>query len=146
MADKDTTSSYVELTSQYYNLFVGAYAEASQRALTFSREVWDIASRPYGSTAIETTARENFDRANQIVALTVNHLQTNGAKGSEFAEKLVAHGAKAQDSVATALRGVVNTGISNMNFVKETATQQFDELAKRMDDVQARATATISQN
>jgi hypothetical protein len=146
MADKDTTPSYVELASQYYNLCVGAYAEASQRALTFSREVWEVASRPYGSTAIETTARENFDRANQIVALAVNQLQTSGAKNAELAEKLVAHGAKVQDSLAGAYRGAVNTGISNMNYVKETATQQFDELTKRMDDVQARATAAVSQN
>jgi hypothetical protein len=141
MADNDTTSSYVELTSQYYNLCVGAYAEANQRALTYLREVWDVASRPYGSTAIETTVRENFDRANQIVALTVNQLQANGAKGAEFAEQSVAHRAKGQDSVATALRGVVNTGVANLNYVKDAATRQFDEFSKRVDDAQARVTA-----
>jgi hypothetical protein len=146
MADNDTTSSYVELTSQYYSLCVGAYAAANQRALTYLREVWDIASRPYGSTAIETTVRENFDRANQIVALTVDQLQANGATGAQFAEQSVAHGAKVQDSVATALRGVVNTGVANLNYVKEAATQQFDEFSKRLDDVQTRVSVPVSHN
>jgi hypothetical protein len=41
---------------------------------------------------------------------------------------------------------VINTGISNMNFVKETATQQFEDITKRLDDVQARATAAVSNN
>ena len=40
----------------------------------------------------------------------------------------------------------MNTGISNVNFVKETATQQFDDLAKRLDEVQTRSAETISKN
>jgi hypothetical protein len=144
--DTETTPSYVELTSQAYNLFVDAYASANQRALGYLKSVWEITSRPYASTALETTVRENFDRANQVVSLTIAELQTNGAKGAELVEKVGAHNAKVQDSVATAFRGLVTTGISNVNYVKETTAQQFEDLTKRLDEIQSRASATVSAN
>jgi hypothetical protein len=146
MGEKQTTTSYVELSSQSYGLFVEAFADYHQRSLAYCRSLWDIVSRPYASSAVETTVRENFDRANQIVSLSVNELSSNGAKMASLAEKLAQHGAKLQDATAEAYRGAINTGISNMNYVKETTAQQFDEIAKRLDDVQARATAQVSNN
>jgi hypothetical protein len=142
----ESTSSYVELSSQAYGLFVDAYASANQRALGYLKNVWEIASRPYASTALETTVRENFDRANQVVALTIGELQATGAKNAELVEKIGAHNAKVQDNVATTIRGLVTTGISNVNFVKESATQQFEDLTKRLDEMQARATSAASSN
>jgi hypothetical protein len=147
MSRKDSeTPSYVELGSQGYSLFVDAYASAGQRVLGYYKSLWEIASRPYASTAVETTVRENFDRANQVVALTIGELQTNGAKAAELLEKISAHNAQVQDSLATALRGLVSTGISNVNYVKETATKQFDDLTKRLDEIQSRSAATVSSN
>jgi hypothetical protein len=148
MSPKDTqsTPSYVELSSQAYSLFVDAYASANQRALGYLKNVWEIASRPYASTALETTVRENFDRANQVVTLTIGELQATGAKNAELVEKISAHNAKVQDTVSTALRGLVTTGISNVNFVKESTAQQFEDLTKRLDEMQARATSVASSN
>jgi len=117
--DTESTPSYVELNSQAYSLFVDAYATYNQRALGYLKSVWEIASRPYASTALETTVKENFDRANQIVNLSISELQAKGAQGAEFVEKLSAHNAKVQDTLATAFRGLVTTGISNVNFFKE---------------------------
>lgn len=144
--DNETTSSYVELGSQGYSLFVDAYASASQRALGYSKSLWEIVSRPYASTAVETSVRENFERANQIVALTIGELQSAGAKGAEFIEKAAAHNAKVQDGVAHGLRGLISTGISNVNYVKETTAKQFEDLTKRLDEMQERSTATVSSN
>ena len=149
MSRKDTTeatSSYVELSSQAYSLFVDAYASANQRALGYWKSLWEIASRPYASTAVETTVRENFDRANQVVTLTISELQASGSKVAETAEKFATHNAKVQDSVSLAFRGAVNTGISNMNFVKDTTQQQFEDMSKRVDEIQTRAMAAVSQN
>ena len=146
MGEKQTTSSYVELSDQAYSLFVDAIADYNQRTLAYSRSLWDIMSRPYASTAVETTVRENFDRVNQVVSLTVNELSSNGAKGAEFTEKLTQHAAKLQDAAVDAYRGLISTGISNVNFVKETAAQQFEDITKRLDDVQSRATAPVSNN
>jgi len=144
--DTESTPSYVELSSQAYSLFVDAYASANQRALGYLKNVWEIASRPYASTALETTVRENFDRANQVVTLTIGELQANGAKGAELVEKISTHNAKVQDTVATTIRGLVTTGISNVNFVKESTAQQFEDLTKRLDEMQARASSAASSN
>ncbi len=143
---QDTTPSYVELSTQAYTLFVDAFASANQRALDYSKSLYEIASRPYASTAVETAARENFDRANQMVSVTVDQLQTSGQKSAELAQQLVAHGAKTQESYVATMRGLVNTGISNMNFMKETAEREAQDFAKRVDETQNRAAAAVSSN
>ncbi len=146
MQTKESTSAYVELAAQAYALVTEAMASANQRTLDYMKSVYEITTRPYASNAMETAARENFDRANQVMSLTVSELQTNGQEAAEFGEKLVAHGAKVQEAYATAMRGIVDTGLSNMKFVKETATHQIDEMAKRFDEVSSRATAQVSSN
>lgn len=146
MSMKEQTASYMELSSQSYTLFVDAMSAYNKRSLEYAKNVWEIASRPYASTAIETTVRENFDRANQLVSLTINELQTTGQKSAEFGEKIVSHGAKVQESLVSSMKGLVETGISNMNYAKETTTQSFDDMTKRMEDAQARTSASVSPN
>jgi hypothetical protein len=92
MQTKESTSTYVELGAQAYALVTDAMASANQRALDYMKSVYEITTRPYASNALETAARENFDRANQVMSLTVSELQTSGQKAAEFSEKLVAHG------------------------------------------------------
>jgi hypothetical protein len=123
MTTKDTTASYAELSGETYSTFVDAMTSANQRALDYAKSVWEIVSRPYSSSAIEAAVRENFDRANQISSLTMQELQTSGKHSAALAEKLAAQAAKLQETYVHALRGVVDTGISNVNFVKESATQ-----------------------
>lgn len=147
MSRKDTensTQSYVELASQGYNLFVDAAASASQRTLGYWKSVFEIAARPHATTAPEAAVRENFDRANQIVSLTIGELQTTGAQSAELLEKVSSHAAKVQDSFATALKGLVSTGISNVTFAKEAAAKQFDDLTKRLDEIQSRSAAAVN--
>lgn len=146
MQVKDQTASYVELSSQTYTLFVDALSSYNKRSLEYAKSVWEIASRPYASTAVETTVRENFDRANQLISLTINEMQTTGQKSAEFGEKLVGHSAKVQESLVSSMKGLVETGISNINYVKETATKSIDEMTAKMEDAQARSTASVSSN
>jgi hypothetical protein len=144
--DKEMTASYVELSNQAYALVVDAFATANQRVLAYTKSVWEISSRPYASTALETTVRENFDRTNQIVALTISELQTTGNNAAEFAEKAFAHSAKLQETLVQSTRGLVDTGISNMNYAKDTAAKSFDDITKRMDEVQTRTAQQVSHN
>jgi hypothetical protein len=138
------TPSYVELSSQTYGLFVDAVASANHRYLGYMKSLYEIASRPYASSAVETNVRENFERAHQVVELTVNELQTSGQKGAEFAEKLVSHAAKVQDSWVQGFRGALKTGISNMSYVKDAAETSFDGFAKRVEEMQSHATSVSS--
>jgi hypothetical protein len=142
MSDKDTTTAtYLDLTNKTYGLFVEAFAAANRRSLDYYKSAWEIISRPYASTAIETAARENFDRANQVLALTVSELQANGQQVAELTEKVLAQGAAWQETATHGFRGLVDSGISNVNYVKEAATQQFDDIAKRLDDVRTTASS-----
>jgi len=143
---EDKTKSYIELTTAAYQTFVDAVSSANERALSYTKSLFEITTRPYASTEIATLARENFDRLNQIVALSISELQANGTKAAEFNAKVMEHGSKLQEAYVASARGAVDTGISNMQFVRDTTAQQIDESAKRMDDVRAHATAQTSSN
>lgn len=146
MQSREMTSSYAELATETYNVFVESFAAANRRALDYMKSVFEITTRPYASTALETAVRENFDRASQLMSLTVSELQTSGQMASELGGKLAAHGSKFQETYAASMRGLVDTGLSNIKFVKETATQQIDDIAKRIDEVSSHATAQVSAN
>lgn len=145
MEDQGTrTPSYVELSSQAYGLVVDAVASSNQRTLAYMKSLYEIVSRPYTQSAVETSVREGFDRANQIVELTVSELQTSGQKNAELAETLAAQTAKWQDSWTQAMRGLLKSGIANVSYVKDATETSFDGFAKRVEELQQRA--TVSSN
>ena len=136
---KSSTPTYVELSSDVYSTLVDAYASANQRALDYAKSVYEIMTRPYASTAVETTVRENFERANQIVNLTVGELQGSGQRNVELFEKMLSFASKLQETALETFRGLMKTGLSNMNYVKETTDAQFEGFAKRVEELQSRA-------
>ena len=144
MNEKETTPSYLELSNQAYGIVVDAFASANQRGLDYWSSVWEIVSRPYSSTAVDSYVRDNFERANQIVALSIGELQANGQRTSEVVEKLLSVTGNLQDSYVHSLRGLMKTGISNMNFVRETTELQFGDLAQRLDQI--RPASAVSAN
>ncbi len=144
--NQEKSAGYAELTTEAYTLFVDAFAAANQRALDYSKSLWQIVTRPYAATAIDAALRENIDRTNQIFSLTIDELQTNGQKTAELAEKLVAHSAKLQDTYVQSLRGVLDTGVSNLKYIKDVAEKQLDDAAKRMEDLQPHEAAPVSNN
>jgi hypothetical protein len=142
MPSKDfaaTTASYVELSNQSYNAFVEAFASFNKSALEYSKSVWQIASRPYSTAALEAAVQDNFERASKLVSLTVAELESNGQKAAELAEKFAAQAARFQESYTTSLKGAVDMGLSNLNYVKDTATQQIEDLGKRVEHLQRSA-------
>ena len=143
---KSTTASYTELTSQTYNMIVEAYAAANKSALDYGKSLWEVASRPYATSAIEASIQENFDRANKIVSLTVAELQSNGQKAAAFTEQLASQAAKLQESYTASVKGLVDMSVSNLNYVKDTATAQFEDLTKRVDEMQKHAVTVVSSN
>jgi len=142
----EKTSGYAELTTEAYTMFVDAFASANQRALDYSKSLWQILSRPYTATALEAALRENADRTNQIFSLTIDELQTNGQKTAELAEKIVAHSAKLQETYVQSLRGAIDTGVSNLKYIKDVAEKQIDDAAKRIEDLQPHEAAPVSNN
>jgi hypothetical protein len=136
------TQSYVELASRSYNLVVEAFSNANQRALNYTKALYDIASRPYASSALESVARENFDRANQIVELTVETVQQHGAETANFSKQVAAQTAAWQEQWMETARGLMRTGVSNLTYVKDTTDQEFQRFAARVDEMRQRAAST----
>jgi Cdc6-like AAA superfamily ATPase len=143
-AAKATTPSYTELTTESYALFVDAFATANRRGLDYFKSLYEIASRPYASSAIEQTVRENFDRLNQVISVTIAELQNNGQKAAEFNEKLAKHNVKVSETTLEALRGLTKTGLSNLEYAKDTAGVQLESFAKGVADVQERVVSSVS--
>ncbi len=140
MTDNNQTqaSNYVDLGNNVYTTYVNAYAQANQRLLGYGKSLFEILTRPYTSNTPELTYRENFDRAQQILDLTVSEMQAAGQHLSSVVEELVAQNTKLQQNSLESSRGMVRTFISNLNYVKETTDQQFEGITKRVEDIQAR--------
>jgi hypothetical protein len=143
---QDSATSYIDLSSKVYSLFLDALAARTQRRLQYWKSVWDVSSQPNQSTAVEGTVQDGFGRASQILDLTANELKTDGQNAAEFSEKLLSYAARFQDVAMDAFRGVLNTSISNLDYVKETTQQQFDGLTKRLDEVERQGSAKASAN
>ena len=130
------TASYLELTSQGYALMIDAMASANQRALGYTKSLYEIASRPYASGAPDAAVRDGFDRFKQIADLTVSELQTTATKNTDFAERFIAQTNAVQEQVAHAVRGLATTGLSNISYVREAAETQLNGFSKRVEDIQ----------
>ncbi len=141
---KASTPSYNELSSEYYALYVDAFATANRRGLDYFKSLYEIASRPYASSAVEQTVRENFDRLNQVISLTIAELQNSGQKAVELNDKLTKQNVKLQESAIEALRGLTKTGLSNLEYVKETADAQLENFTKGVTDVSERVVSSVS--
>jgi hypothetical protein len=136
---KDGAVNYMQLSNNVSSLFVDALASMAQRRLQYVKSVWEIATRPYQSTSVETIVRDNFDRTSQLIDLTADELRTDGNKTAEFTEKLLSYATKLQDAATKALRGVLSTSISSLDYVKDTTQKQFDDLTKRLEEAERRA-------
>ena len=126
----DKTASYIELTTQTYRTIVDALSAANERNLGYVKSLFEISTRPYASSAFETVARENVDRANQIVGLSVSEMQASTAKAAEVGGELFAHASALQDAYVASVRGLFETGLSNANFVRETTARQMEHAAQ----------------
>lgn len=128
-----TTAGYAELALRMNRIFLDNMAAANQRSLDYWKTVWGVVARPYPSTAVDACARENLERATQVAGLTAAELQAAAHRNAELAEKLFGVAADLADSYAHSLRGLMRTGVSNANFVREAAELQFVDFAKRLD-------------
>jgi hypothetical protein len=140
----DQTKSYLDLASSTYGLVMEASANANHRFLEHLKSSFEIMSRPYTSTAFEAAARENIERAGQLIELNVAAAQKTGAESAALAEKIAKNGAGWQETAVETLRGLFRTGLSNLAYVKDAADQTYEGFAKRVEEIQTRA--TVSSN
>jgi hypothetical protein len=135
--------SYIELSGKAYSFLVDALGAASLRRLAYVKSLYEVVARPYASTALEQTVRENFDRANALLALSIAEAQTSVQKSAEFSETWLEHAAKLQGSAIEASRGLVKSGLANLEFARDSSNAQFETFAKQVEGAQSRIAAGL---
>jgi hypothetical protein len=115
------TAKYIELSTRTYALIVDTFSSATRSRLDYWKSVWQIASRPYASTAIDV--RENVDRVSALTNLTVSELHSRGLRTVDFSEKLLAEIGKLQDSARETYRDSVKSNDSTVAQVKDAASE-----------------------
>ena len=93
-----------------------------------------FASLQFG-TAIETNVRDNFDRSNQIVSLTVSELQATAQHNSELLEKTASFVSKWQETALAANRAPQDRRLEHQLRQRDTEAQ-VDEFTKRRSELQ----------
>jgi hypothetical protein len=126
MSTQGSTAKYIELSSRTYELIVDTFASATRSRLNYWKSVWEIASRPYGSTAIGSTVRENFDRASELTNLTVSELHSRGQRTVDFSEKFLTQVGQLQDAARETHRDSSTSNGSTAGQVKDGATESVD--------------------
>jgi hypothetical protein len=121
MTAQGNTAKYIELSTRTYALIVDTFASATRSRLDYWKSVWQIAFRPYASTAIDV--RENFDRVSALTNLTVSELHSRSLGTVDFSEKLLAEIGKLQDSAGETYRDSVKSNDSTVAQVKDAATE-----------------------
>jgi hypothetical protein len=143
LSTQNTAADHAGLTSEVYALLVNAFGSTNERALNYWKSVWDITSQPYSPLTVDAVVRTNFDRANQLTDLTANELQSARRESAEFAEKLLADGAKVQEAALERFRGLLDTFAANLPYLKETTSEAFDGLSSRLKDLEKPAREAV---
>jgi methyl-accepting chemotaxis protein len=130
-----STAKYLELSNQAYGVIVDTFASAMRSRLDFWKSVWQIASRPYASTAIASIMGENFDRASELTSLTVGELQSRVQSTADFSQKFLAHIGKLQDATHETYRDA-----STVGRVKDASTEMSGNGASTVDRVKDAST------
>jgi hypothetical protein len=123
MSTQGSTAKCIELSSRTYGLIVNTFASATQSRLDYWKSVWEIASRPYASTAIGSALRENFDRVTSLTNLTISELHSRGQRTVDFSERLFAEIGELQDSARETYRDSLKSNGSTVGQPKDAATE-----------------------
>jgi hypothetical protein len=125
-----STAKYVELSNQAYGVIVDTFASAMRSRLDFWKSVWQIATRPYASTAIASIVEENFDRARELTNLAGGELESRVQRTADFSQMFLAHVGKLQDAALETYRDV-----STVDRVKDAPTEMSGNGVSTVDRV-----------
>ena len=129
----NAAANYAELATEATNMVVEAISSANERTLNYAKSIWEIVSRPIPAGQQQQNVRDGFERADQIVSLTVKELEHSLRKSTEFAEKMLAQNAKLQRQSIESLHNFACSTLTNVKQVVETAGERIDEFAKNVE-------------
>ena len=130
--------NFIDLSNKSFETAVEASTATSNRVLGYIKATFEVVSKPYTISTPEAFATENFDRISKLVELRDKYLKETGKHATALANDTLTNAKNWQDSTQDALKGLGEIMASNLNFVKETTTQNFDGFTKQV--------ATASKN
>ena len=147
-----TTSTLVDLTSESNKIVIDAVATANRRAVAYYKGLWNIVSRPFPSKDLKDNVGEGFERAEQIVDLTIQEMEADSKLAIEFAEKALAQATKAREEAVNVAREYAKTGVSTLKSALESTEStlktalentetRLEDFSKRLEDVSTIAPA-----
>ena len=130
--------NYIDLTNKSFEAAVEATTTSSNRVLAYIKANLDVLTKPYAVSSPEAFANENFDRATKLVELRDKYLKETGKHAATIANETLAQVQAYQNASQDALKGLGDVLASNLNFVKETTSQNIEGFTKQV--------ATASKN
>jgi hypothetical protein len=118
----DRTPSYIDLTNELFSTWIETVSASNQRVIGYWRGVAAIAARPYPSAALDDVLRENAERTTALVDLPASEIEGAGDVVATFTKKFVTLVGHLREQSTAAVRGLYETGLSNIEFVKSAGT------------------------
>ncbi len=123
MSTQPTTGEYIELSKDTYGLVLDTLTAATRARLAFWNSVWEIASRPYSSAALEQALKETFNRVNELTNVTISELGSRVQRTADFSEKFFTQVEKLQDLNLETYRNSLKWSSEKLEEIKESSTQ-----------------------
>ena len=130
--------SYIDLTNKSFEAAVEATTVSTNRVLAYVKANLDVLTKPYAVSSPEAFSNETFERFTKVVELRDKYLKETGKHATAVANDAIAQAQAWQTETQSALKGLGDILASNLNFVKETTTQNIDGFTKQV--------ATASKN
>ena len=123
------SEGYAEIAGDAFGTIVDAIEARNARRIEYVRTVWGIFARPFSSTALDVVLSENAIRTSALVSVSLDAAGENNRAAADFAREAGRFLANVNESYVNSLRGVAETTVSNLNFVKNAAARmQSQEL------------------
>ncbi len=124
MASNPEPASYGALAGETYRSLVGAAEAVNAETIAYMRSLLGIVTKPYPSRGLVDLAKEQVARSAAILGATLDALDGNNRHAADLAKSVAGIVSSAHDTYVAALRGIADAGISNIDFVKDTAARK----------------------
>jgi hypothetical protein len=116
-------AGYASLAADTCRSFAGAFESLNHETLEYARSLFGIFTKPFDSYAPRAIVKEQIVRSAAAVSATISSLEATNGHAAEFAREIAEIVTTAHETYVDALRGLADTSVSNVTFVKNAPTR-----------------------
>lgn len=125
-----TSSTYFGLVQETATIVADELAAANTRALNYVKGLWEIAGRSQGESPLRTA----YDRAEAVVALTADALETSLRSNLEVTEKILEQSKKLQQQGYESAKELAEKALTQAKQIVESAGERIETLTEKVDE------------